>query len=407
MKANYVVLTLTLLFLCLVYNQAYCCMYNVRDVGFVDIDPAHYKLFYYVNNSTAESMVSSFRRISYASLMDSNVESQIINLDSKDDYDDETWDTAGKYLKFWELDSFPGAILVSPSGHSMKIPVPESGDMRKEPLWSSLEEIVISPKRREIRDSVVNKYCAVVFIQGKDKAKNEKALEEINIAISEIEKIMRQLPKVIEKPPRLIQISPDEFDKELVLLWGLGVEDHINKKETGPWAALIYGRGRRIGPILSDDEITNGNVYRILSLIGASCECGLDRKWMMGTMIPLRWDKKTQTDAFKVLGFDPESPMVKTEISQILAAGAAAQGEGSIPGLSGYREQVVELEKPSVSATVSPAQLQKMVSSSSDSGSEENRGIYRIVILVSGIMLVLILLIGLFIVLNGRRRATG
>ena len=38
-------------------------------------------------------------------------------------------------------------------------------------------------------------------------------------------------------------------------------------------------------------------------------------------MIPCRWDQSKQKSAFQELKFDPQNPLVKTEISRILARG--------------------------------------------------------------------------------------
>jgi len=46
-------------------------------------------------------------------------------------------------------------------------------------------------------------------------------------------------------------------------------------------------------------------------------------------MLPLEWDSTDQAELAAHLGFDPESPLVKTEISQIIAQGMAQQGSGT------------------------------------------------------------------------------
>jgi hypothetical protein len=40
-------------------------------------------------------------------------------------------------------------------------------------------------------------------------------------------------------------------------------------------------------------------------------------------MLPGRWDEKTQTLTAAALGFDPENPMIKLEMSQILRRGTS------------------------------------------------------------------------------------
>jgi hypothetical protein len=85
------------------------------------------------------------------------------------------------------------------------------------------------------------------------------------------------------------------------------------------------------------EEISDGNLTRIMSIIGADCECGLDLSWTRGTRLPVRWGEAVRRQAAKSLGFDPESPMVQAEVGRILekshvrparqAQGAVAPGE--------------------------------------------------------------------------------
>ncbi len=96
---------------------------------------------------------------------------------------------------------------------------------------------------------------------------------------------MGRLPKRIEKPPHLIKLTQQQIESEKLLLWSLSIND---LKQTEPYAAVIYGKGRRLGPILRKEHITGSTLYDILSIIGLSCEYGLDKKWMMGMQIPLR-----------------------------------------------------------------------------------------------------------------------
>jgi hypothetical protein len=85
-------------------------------------------------------------------------------------------------------------------------------------------------------------------------------------------------------------------------------------------------------------EITEDNLATVLFVIGQDCECGLDHRWMQGTMLPARWTDKMQAQVTENLGFDPENPMIKMEISSIIR-----RGSYSYPGVPfGYQELVVE-----------------------------------------------------------------
>ena len=125
-----------------------------------------------------------------------------------------------------------------------------------------------------------------------------------------------------------------------------------------------------MGPLLTGQQITKETMLNLLAVIGASCECGLDRSWMQGLMIPLVWGEERQSAVLKLSGFDAESPMVKAEISRILAMGQGAGrgGPGSRgreeDGFLGYSEEVVEFESDSgreePAPTLAPAQVQEL-----------------------------------------------
>lgn len=393
---------------CLPFSVALGCAYTVRDVGFVDIKPASYHLYCYTRDDTPEDFISAFRQISCAALMDSNVKVEMINVDQRKSMTNPeantAYEQAVKYSDLWELKSFPAAILVSPKGQSLALPLSVPGKPLKETLWSAMEGIVSSPKREEILSSIAEAYCVVLLIQGPDAAENRKTQAVISDAIKEVETIMAQMPKSIEEPPRLVVIPPQLSSQERILLWSLGVSE---SEVDGPYAALLYGRGRRIGPLLKGEEITLNRLFDVLFVIGSSCECGLDRGWVLGTMIPLRWDEKMQSEVVEHLAFDAESPMVKTEISQILSLGPSLGADK--PSQSGklvdYSEQIVEFENRPIVATVSPAQFRQLAAPVSTASGVVDRPYQKALFIIGG-MILLILGSGVFIILRARRRTS-
>jgi hypothetical protein len=85
-------------------------------------------------------------------------------------------------------------------------------------------------------------------------------------------------------------------------------------------------------------EITEDNLANVLFVIGQDCECGLDHRWLQGTMLPARWTDEMQAQVAENLGFDPESPMIKMEMSMIVR-----RGSYSYPGVPfGYQEFAIE-----------------------------------------------------------------
>ena len=88
----------------------------------------------------------------------------------------------------------------------------------------------------------------------------------------------------------------DEFSQEQVLLWNLGLDAETID---APAAAVFYGRARRMGPLLEGEDVSERNLTGLLSIIGADCECGLDRSWMQGDMLLAKWDEAIQTKVAK------------------------------------------------------------------------------------------------------------
>jgi len=341
-------------------SHVFGCIYNVRDIGFVDLVPHPYLLFCFVQNDTQEQVITALKQISYTTFLDSNIKVEIINVDQEKSH------PAMEHLLFREIGSLPAAILLSPNGKSLVLPISASLEPFDKTVRSSFHSVISSPIREKILDHMIKAYCVVLLIEGKNEAENTRAYEVVSRTTRKIAKIMGQLPKRIEEPPHIIVMHQELFPEESLLLWSLGLEENqINK----PHIAVIYGRGRRIGPLLTGEIITGDRLYRTLSVIGLSCDCGLDKRWMTGPLLPLRWDDKMQSDVVKFLGFDAENPMVKTEMSSILSIDLFKQTEtdelreevGNI--LDEYSEGLLEFEAEPNDERVSPAKLRELTSS--------------------------------------------
>jgi len=333
-------LSLASLLFCFQCSSVLACRYNVRDIGFADVDSVPYYLYGYVSQSTPAAITSTFQKISSAALVESNIKFQIINTDQQKNY------PAMKYLDIWQITSFPAAVLVSPQGQSLLVPVTKPDQPFEQTLWAALDNIISSPKREEIIQQVSKTFGVVLLIKGAEQEENESVQKAVSDSIQTITMRMKMMPKFIPQPPVSIVIEPELFSREKILLWSLGLNP---EKIAKPYAAVLYGRARLIGPLLKGEEITETRLTNILSVVGADCECGLDRRWILGKMLPVRWDEKIQAGAAKALGFDPENPMVKMEISQIIRHSLISNGKSQdldyYPDVSfGYREIVVEFD---------------------------------------------------------------
>jgi len=243
----------------------------------------------------------------------------------------------------------------------------------------------------------------VLLIEGADAEQNKRAKAAASGAIKRISMQMEMMPKSIAHPPVLIVIGSDSLSREKILLWSLGLDaEKVNK----PYAAVLYGRARWIGPLFEGEQITENNLAAVLFVIGDDCECGLDQRWLQGTMLPVRWDEKVQARVAESLGFDPENPMIKMEMSRIIG-----RGFSSYPGVPfGYQEFVVEsVNEPE---QILPAQVQNTVSPpsaaaelvSEESVLAESKPVLQKPLFFIVGLAVLIVAVGLFIVFRSARK---
>ncbi|MFP6584229.1 MAG: hypothetical protein VCD00_16965 [Candidatus Hydrogenedentota bacterium] len=292
--------------LCISQSVAVACEYNVRDVGFVDLKTMPYRLYIYVNDSIADDLKTSLDDALFMELLDSNIDVTMLNVDSD----------AGKpgmhLLKGITLNAYPSAIMVSPKGYSHRMVLTDGN------FESQLDALTQSPLRETLLEQVTNHYGVVLVIEGPDADENESVRDAATRSVRKIHTRMKMLPKAIANPPVVQVVTRDQYEDEKLLLWSLGVDPAT---ADSAHAVILYGRGRQMGPVLKGEAITEERLSSYLTVIGADCECGLDRSWMQGTMIPLKWTDEIQERVSASLGFDPENPRTKMEISMTVAKG--------------------------------------------------------------------------------------
>ena len=321
---------------------ALACKYSVRDVGFVDLTEEPYLLHLFLPEATDDGLARDARSIATATFLESNLELEVVTVDAS--VDPELLALA----KENGIERFPGALLVAPSGDGLNVSLPggQGNPVSEDDLWTLMESTASSPKREAILETILDAFAVVVLLESDDQELNRAARTAIDGAIEEISRLMPKMPKPVDTPPNVLTIASDERDQESTLLFSLGFDLALDEE---PQAAILIGRGRRLGPPLQGGLITKTKVQQMMALIGQDCECDLDRSWMQGPMVPLRWDSGQQKLAYDKLAFDPESPLVKAEISRILARGPNARGE--VAGKSditmdtlflGYSEELVD-----------------------------------------------------------------
>ncbi|HNR32347.1 MAG TPA: hypothetical protein PKI11_15755 [Candidatus Hydrogenedentes bacterium] len=302
------------------------CRYSVREVGFVDLDRGSYRLNVYVNDETPEETLAALRRATVLRLRESCIEAEFINVDRDSQH------SGLAHLTDTGVATFPLAVLVSPEERARPMALAGEGV----DFDAAIEALVDSPIRRKLLDAMVDAYCVVLFVEGAQDEVNAKARTAAAQAVEVMTRNLGSVEKPTDKPPLLLELPHADQAAEEWLIWSLGLEPG---PQTDPGIAILFGRGRRLGATLRGDRVDAGELTRIMAYIGASCECGLDRSWMQGVMVPLRWDRPVRERLTRHLGFDPDSPLVRMEVNQILAQGAVAgSGLRFDDPFFGYRE---------------------------------------------------------------------
>jgi hypothetical protein len=288
------------------------CRYNVREVGFIDVGVDPYRLFVYLPESTSQDQAASLKEAADLALADCNVRCELLIAGADANH------PAMEFLASHGIRGVPAAVLVSPDGQSMPLSLASAEGSLAQAVSSCLERVLRSPARERILDKAVDSYGVVLLMEGPEEQRNMEVREAISTAIGRIGGQLGSLPKPIARPPELVTLDRQSLAGEEILLWSLGLKPQdINE----PHVAVFYGRGRWIGPLFKGDVLTQDHLTQLLLVVGADCECGLDHRFLQGTMLPARWDEKLQQKASASLGFDPESPMVRAEMVSIVRRG--------------------------------------------------------------------------------------
>jgi len=396
MKRLFYKILIIALFAGLFYSSgASACRYTVREIGFSDIGSEPYLINVFTKSDTPEENYSTIEKLSFALLYDANIKLRIINIDKEKD------PTTLNYLEKYNFQTFPSALFVTPLGQSMVCSLSYPGRSFDESAYLMLESVVSSDIRNSLIDQLLTSYCVVMVIEGKKVQGNKKAMLEAQKAIREISGSLDQLPKVVSSPPDILVIPREKINEEKILLMSLGItEEDINE----PSVVVVYGRGRIMGPVLRGEQITNRRLFNLLTVVGADCECGLDNSWLLGRMLPLRWEGTVQAEVIKMLDFDVENPLVKAEMSQILSIKPIPKDPMNPldNNLLGYSEgrfntDSITQEKSKISAS----DIQK---SFSETSSFKNNPAFKTIIIGLGALIITVLVIGVFLVVRHRQK---
>ena len=308
-------------------TTVFACRYTVRDVAFVDLGDVPYRLFVFADPADEEiagELQAAVDRIAEQVLLDANTVIEFV------DTSPETDDPALKYAA--EVKQFPALVAVGPEQEPLivKQGLAQETSTAAEELNRLCRDFVDSAARREMFSRLLGVHSVILMVEGTDHEANQITREMIAQTLPQVEQSLEFLPKPIKEPPHVIHLSAEAAADERVLLWALGMNPEPTAETQ---VALLFGRGRKLGPVLRFPEDPRRRFIQSLAVVGQDCECGLDRRWMQGAMVPHRWSAVEEKKAIEQLGFDPGNPLVKAEIDRILTRG---------PGADGGREEELE-----------------------------------------------------------------
>ena len=276
----------TIFLLC--FSIANACKYTVREIGYSSLSATTYILYYVSTSDKPLVNIKEYYKQANvkvkAFLYQNNLKNELIN-----------------YIHQNKI-SLPAYILASDKRGFIAL--------SKTQVLSVLQ----SPLALFLQQELSSRYGVVLLLEGENSAQNKISAQIFESICNKLANLLPNMPKVVHKPPIIKIISKKDFEKEKILLWSAG----IKQMPKSPKALVLYGKGRMMGEVLHFEDFEKKG-YTLLSIIGADCECGLDRKWMLGPQILLDWGEHISTFLNKDLGFDVEHPMVLTEMSRILA----------------------------------------------------------------------------------------
>lgn len=308
----------------------HACRYNVRDLGFMDLETEAYTLYVCTATNAPADVVADLRPIAEEALRDSNVRVQFRPPHALDG------EPGARNLEGLGAGALPAARLLSPEGKALACPLIRPGEPLAFSAGRAFRALVDSPTRQEILRETSRKFGVILLLEGTRTAENATARKAIREAINELRRDLQSLPKAIADPPALVPLGVAALERERVLLWSLGLD---TAPAPEPRALVIYGKARWIGPLMKGPEISASNLTCLFGVIGADCECGMDLAWTRGTSLPVSWSASHQQAATRTLGFDPDDPLVRMEASRIL--GRFSSTARPSPGL-GYQEAPVD-----------------------------------------------------------------
>lgn len=311
-------------------DAALACRYTVRDIGFVSLRGAEFSLRIVVAEvgdlAEVRERLSPLAKTLDGSNIRLNVEVAAMPRQSPGD-------TSDSMIKVFLIDRAGRQLVLTPF---IAEQIDNANNFRTvdridNELCEAIQTVLFPPVRQLMIDQSNGSFAQIIVIDGDNTEENERATQVANQASAAIKRIEPMLPRPIAFPVHKLRITTAQRNADPVLMWMFSSDslegDSDFKDAKIAFLAVVYGRGRLAGPVMSGDTITIRETLAQLALVGESCECETDRKWIDEPVLPFFWTQKDRRLAAEGLGFDPESPLVKAEMIRIVSQGPKSSRE--------------------------------------------------------------------------------
>jgi len=313
--------------------SAPACPYAIRDAGFIARDPRPYRLCVLVANGTPgrDKLATWLKAASERHLGEANVKAELVNVDTQPTH------PAAAHLATLADRGLPAAVLLSPAHEALALGPLGRGAPTPKAVEALVARAVSSPRRDDMLHDLVDPWCVVVLAKGTASDRgNARAQKAIEAAIQQTKGTVTAMGRTIARPPHLMILAADDRD-EPILIWALALDQGGC---TQPRAAIVFGAGRRLGPVLEGREIDQATLLGLFQFLGRNCTCTADPESVLGPQVPLVWGADVQSRVAKALGFDPNSPRSASTLAGVWKSVALPR----LPDLDtlGYSEGIVE-----------------------------------------------------------------
>ena len=316
----------------------------MRDIGFVDLVGPQYTLSHHAAKD--EALTDPGRALLGALARDGNV--------ARGD----------------ASEGAPGWWLTRDGLEPLKLLAAGRDEAAARAAWT---EAVHSPVRDRLLAETLGSFAILVHVHGAEEADQARIGALIEKGRAGLEVLEATLPRPIDRPLLVLEVPAAARESERVLLWSLGVDP----AGPGPALAVVYGRGKLAGKVMAGAMATEHELLAQLALVGESCECDTPRDWFGEPRVPLAWTDRQRARAGAELGFDPESPMVKSEVVRILERGPMKDGAPRDPNPTGVESLVLGYREVALEDETAPAPMRDFEPDGAPSTAEAPGKVYE------------------------------